>query len=445
MANSAFSAAEAASDKPKLIVLDSPPKQAKQENAALLAKPAEQLSAKADATTTPAAKEEAPKALLLNQLSTASGPASTQSIKPSIDNGDASKFQCNQKLLHGFGLNGLPEASVEAHKHCPNVHRNCCAAADEDLSMDYWKTRDHVNVDRYYRAHSLMINYLLGYAKEGVDLAKKFKATPGKCQEAAIVFEDLNTSRVLIEKILETFKISIKAMATFRTGFYCNICDHTSNSFFHPTNPELTAGNIQISKQTCEVIVRDTIPASYHAVTYLKKLLESLGVLIACESGETENLTFDVDHDEIRKVTQCFEGKDKFSITACESYCGAVKISHPVPMIDGYVDQLYKFFLRFKNNKRSVFKHPELNVFVVSPDFEESAIVSDMGELQIKREFFKNMGIGDVKLENFQTTVNEIGGANLWDNMVGRSYYSYMAGAAILKALAALLATFWVM
>lgn len=358
---------------------------------------------------------------------------------------DNQKFVCNQKLLHGYGLDGYAFATVEPHKHCPNIKRNCCSPNDQDLSMDFWKTRDHITIDRYYQAHSLMVSYLLGYAKEGIDLAKKHKEKPGVCGQAAKDFEEINTSRVLIEKILEEFKKSIRAMATLRTGFYCNICDYNALSFFKPSSPDMSKGTVQMSAGTCQTMVRETISASYYAVTYMKKLLESLGTLIGCDSNESEMLTFEVSSSDQNIVKKCFEVKDKFSVEACHGYCGSLKLTEPTEVIDGYIDQLYKFFLRFKKSKKTVFKHPDLNVFVVSPDFEESAIVKDMEELIIRRDFFRPLGVDTVNLNDYNSLANEVGGADLWKSLEHRSYYSFMAGEArvFVAAVVAIFACFW--
>lgn len=427
------------SEKPKVILLDSAPKPS--ELLPPSTETAGPLAAKIEVQKT---KPVTDKVINLDKLDPV--PRDSVSAGPQtqlgVDQG-SNTFTCNQKLLNGFGLNGVPEATVEPHKHCPAIKRNCCTSTDEDLSMDFWKTRDHLNVDRFYRAYSLMISYLLGYAKEGTGLSLKFKTASGVCGQAATDFEDLNTSRVLIEKILGEFKRSIRAMATLRTGFYCNLCDYTTQTFIRANTADFNSGSVQISKATCQTIVEETVPASYYSVTYLKRLLESLGTLINCESGTNEKMTFEVNPEEVRAVTKCFEAKDKFAVTACESYCGAVKLTEPVPLMDGFVDQLYKFFIKFQQSKKKVFQHPDLNVFIVSPDFEESAINSDMEQLMVKKEFFKALGLGQVDMKKFVTSVIEFGGADLWENMRGRTYYSYLAGAGVLRAVAAVLLWFW--
>lgn len=358
---------------------------------------------------------------------------------------DNQKFSCNQKLLHGYGLDGYAFATVEPHKHCPNIKRNCCSQNDQDLSMDFWKTRDHLTVDRYYQAHSLMISYLLGYAKEGTDLSKKHKDKQGVCGNAAKDFEEINTSRVLIEKILDEFKKSIRAMATLRTGFYCNICDYNVLSFIKESSPDMSKGTVQISSTTCQAIVKETVSASYYSVTYIKKLLESLSALIGCESNETEVLTFEIPTSEQEIVKKCFDAKDKFNVESCQGYCGSLKLTEPVSVIDGYIDQLYKFFLRFKKSKKTVFQHPDLNVFVVSPDFEESAIVKDMEELIIRRDFFRPLGVVPVSMREYNSMASEVGGADLWKSLEYRSYYSFMAGEVrlLVGAIVAIFACFW--
>lgn len=351
------------------------------------------------------------------------------------------KFQCNQKLLHGFGLNGFADATVETHKYCPNIQRNCCTATDQDLTMSFWKTKDHKNVERYYRAHKLMVTYLLGFAQEGDALSKKFKGTPGVCGEAATQFEELNTSRVLVEKILDSFNRSIKKMVTLRTGFYCHLCDYNVQNFLQASTPDMALGSFQLSVQSCESLTQDTIVASYYAVTYLKKLLESLGALIGCQAGDKEVLTFNVDPEEAKAVIKCYEAKDKFSVTACDSYCGAMRLTRPVPMIDGFVDELFKFFTRFKNNKLKVFQNPNLNVFLLSPDFEESAVSVDMAGLKERRDFFRTVGVGQVELAQFKSATNEVGGASMWTSLHNRLYYSYLGTAT--RLVASVLALSW--
>jgi hypothetical protein len=435
---------------PKLIVLDSSPTQ-------------KDLKVTVDAAQEKDALVPASK----NEITVEKGKPDTQNLinwkkldpsrqPPYVEDPDESKktppvgsdkFQCNQKLLHGFGLNGYAEATVATHKFCPNIQRNCCTGVDQELTMSFWKTKDQKNVERYYRAHKLMVSYLLGYAQEGDALSKKFKGTPGVCGEAATQFEELNTSRVLIEKILDSFNRSIKKLATLRTGFYCHLCDYNVQTFLQASTSDMSVGSFQMSAQSCQSLAQETIVASYYAVTYLKKLLESLGALIGCHAGDKETITFNVAPEEVKAVVKCYEAKDKFNIVACDSYCGALRLTKPVPMLDGFVDEFHKFFIRFKNNKMKVFQQPNLNVFLLSPDFEESAVGIDMTALQERKDFFRTVGVGEISLDEFKASANEVGGASMWESLHNREYFSYLAGSATivrLLGLAVVLLAVWV-
>lgn len=350
------------------------------------------------------------------------------------------KFPCNQKLLDGFGLNGYPDATVNAHKYCPSITRNCCTNVDQDLTMNFWKSRDQNNVDRYFRAQKLMISYVLGYAQEGEKLARAYKDAKDECGQAAAEFMKLDTSRLLIEKMLDEFHRSVRTMATVRTGFYCHLCDYNVQSFLQASTSDMSSGALQVSAESCQSMVNGGISASYYSVTYLKKYLESMGTLIGCKAQEKEKLVFEVSPADVASASSCFETKDRFSIDACMSYCSAFKLTRPAPLLDGYVEQIYKFFQRFFRNKSKVFQQPELNVFLLSPGYEESAVQADMLLLAENKEFFRTMGIGSLNLDNFKTSPSRTGGASLWKSLEYREYYSYLAGTGLVRAaLAAVL------
>lgn len=347
------------------------------------------------------------------------------------------KFPCNQKLLDGFGLNGFPYATVNQHKYCPSIVRNCCNLIDQDLTMNFWKSRDQNNIDRYYRAQKLMVSYLLGYAQEGETLAKAFKDTSGVCGEAAKDFLKLDTSRLLIEKMLDEFNKAVKTMATLRTGFYCHVCDYNVQSFLQPNSQDMSGGSFQMSASSCQALVSGTISASYYSVTYLKRYLESMGTLIGCKAEEKDKLVFEVTQEDSNSANKCFNSKDNFSLDACDSFCGAFRLARPTPLLDGYVEQLFKFFQRFVHNKSKVFQQPELNIFLLSPGYEESAVQADMLVLKDQKDFFKTMGIGSLDLNNFKTSASKAGGAAVWTSLEYRHYYSYLAGSALARAAVA--------
>ena len=99
-------------------------------------------------------------------------------------------------------------------------------------------------------------------------------------------------------------------------------------------------------------------------------------------------------------------------------------ITEPIYEIDGFIHQIFKFWDRFQKVKEKVFKHPELNPYVVSMDYEESAVRANMDILKERDVFYPTTGINELDLSyyTFKTTNEE--GMDAWTTMDKNKYES---------------------
>jgi len=354
------------------------------------------------------------------------------SISEKTDIGDKAapgnpNFACNVNILQSYGFRGQPQASVDRNKQCPSIRRNCCTADDAEVAKEMWETNNIFRVEAWYQTYKFMVNYLLGYAQEADILALNYLDRNDICGDAARTIKGMNIGLTVIKNVQKAFAKSIRTLVNIRTGFYCHLCDYSSQSFILSNSRANSEGSMVISKKTCMRLATDVAPASFYSVTYLKTLVESMSVLVGCKKKLTEVLTISVEANDESMIKSCFEAQNDFSRLACDSFCGSLKFTVPVSAIDGYVQDLYPIFHRIKNFKSSVFTYPQLNVFSVSLDFEEKAVRNNFQDfLKADSRFYVHMGAGSVDFTTFTTSVAEAGGMPVFEVLQDRLFYSYL-------------------
>lgn len=339
-------------------------------------------------------------------------------------------FVCNQRLLKIYGLQGNSAATVEPHKFCPAIKRNCCSITDQNISMEYWNTWNQFMVDKYYESYIMMTNFILGYAQEGLSLSKEFETGSEKCKKASAAFEKLNSENEMIRQVRDAIQQKVRTLATLRSGFYCHLCDQHSQLFFQGENNQFVKGNVTISRNACRRLVRGTITGTYYDMNFIKPLVEIMSTLIGCKLNDDVDLVYEVNENKEKEVADCFFSSTGKSVKACEDYCSHLKFTKPDDGIDGSLTQLYKFYNRFYLAREKVFKYPEMNVMVTSMSFEIAAVRANMINLSKNSNFYDTVGAEFDNLGNFNTRVRKIG-MKTWQVMSNRKYISYLTSGIL--------------
>ena len=380
------------------------------------------------------------------QVLQASRPRAPSSRSPPTQRKLASAPTCNQEIMISYGLTGSNTPSSTAHKYCPTITSNCCTPDDVENTMTIWNSEHRPRIERYYEVYLYSVKYILGFSTEVTNLATIFEKSENiDCKNTAVEFKKMNMNPKIIQEIYKSFVISLEKMGSIRKGFFCTLCDATTQtqlSDYWSIVNLFYRDRIYYSRDFCRSLVDYTIRASYFTVYYLKTFAESSAKLINCKVNNTTRLTFDVDFWTTQQVKNCYYYKTKYFFFFCERYCEKFHLVKPSDILDGNLPQLKKFVDHIKLNREKAFDYPDNNILMDGVSYEE-VYLDEHFDNAIKTEVFIKTSIDRVDLEKFKTDVVYTGGMNPWSS-VDKSRYSIILAKVPLIQIAVTLFLFFV-
>jgi len=382
--------------------------------------------------------------------------AATQTSKPTTTSSSVSVstggLTCNQEMMTSYGFQGLSAPSKKLHQFCPSVQNNCCSEDDVELSMKLWNNDAMRKIEAYYETYLYSLKYLLGFVYE-VDLIseKLLDSDRSACRHAAKEFKTLNINREIAKEIFKAFVESLEQMAEARRGFYCVLCDATTQSqlkdFWAITNV-FYQDRVYFNQQFCQQIVEHTIRGAYYEIFYLKRYLELATQLMSCQmdKSDIDDLEYDVPYWNSQQIKNCYYFKNKYFFFFCENYCEKFHLTKANPNFDGNLEELHKFVKFFTENRKEAFYSPNDNFLMGGLGSKEEYLKENYREFitnKANRVFYKAV-TKQVQLDEFSTDILVQGGFNPLDSVRGSLYPISLAGQSIWYAsLIMLMFAFW--
>lgn len=357
----------------------------------------------------------------------------------------ASNTPCNQEMMLAYGLEGHSNSQGNVHAYCPNVKDNCCNADDADRSMRYWLSEGERKLEAYYEAYLYSLKYVLGFAAEVSKLAKDLdeEEQSSDCRDAARDYKKMNWNPEIVKEIFSSFVEALEAMGSLRKGFYCILCDVTTQAklkdYMAITNV-VYGDRIYFNKDFCQELVDSTIRAAYYQVYYLKRYLQNATKLMSCKTGNREIPEYEISYWTRKKVELCYQFKNKHMFFYCEDYCENFHLTRGSHVLDGNVKQLTDFVEYFKENRGKAFFDSSNNFLLGSLGYVEEFIFDNIDRPGDDLVFMRATTT-IVQLDKFQTDVLYSGGFNPFDSTENSVYPLILASQNILQAaLASVLA-----
>lgn len=351
---------------------------------------------------------------------------------------------CNNEMMSSYGLEGLPKPSTTGHEMCPSITHNCCSADDSRKSMEYWMTDSMRKIEAYYETYLYSIKYLLGFSYEVDQLASHFIANEegGSCKRAAEEYKTMNINRAVSKQIFRSFVETLEHMANIRRGFYCVLCDATTQSrlkdYWSITNV-FYSDRMYYNQEFCQELVERTIRGAYYEIFYLKRYSQLTTTLMKCSMNSTDTtpITYDISYWNTQQVKNCFYYKDKYFFFFCEGYCERFHITKATSLMDGNLDQLKKFVRFVAANRKDAFYNPGDNFMLGGVGWEEGYMEENFQEFEKNPEnavFFKSV-TNEVQLDKFETDILIDGGFNPMDSVEGSLYPIQLASQNIISSI----------
>ena len=252
------------------------------------------------------------------------------------------KRVCIRQLVETYNLSSYAEARPMNMYICPRMEYSCCSVYDQFLMFTHWKKVIRKKLTKYYKS----INDKILHTKELVEeiqkldlggLIDRLKITDKKKRRIKTKYEYLKTKNidVLLEKLMGLHNDNSKYLMTFRSAFYCSICDWESHAFF-----DLKNKLIHISEESCGDLAENTINFSYILNVVVAPLLIDLTEItgnFSLSSTEPPSEIKDFRHlkKEVKKCGSAFRngtGGGK----VCKKYCGYYNFNSNSPVIEGY-------------------------------------------------------------------------------------------------------------
>ena len=183
---------------------------------------------------------------------------------------DSQIMACNLPLLQAFGLQGLPSPR-QGSVVCTSVQNNCCSKPDELFIHKLYNKVQHASFKtRYanYVANLEAIGTILAVVSSGSvnGTLTFFNSTP----LSQPVFLTLNTTwtqllqynvtniLLLLQNATANLTETGKEVRRMRSGFYCELCDYTTNMAVNFGSQSIT-----LSKAFCSTLVNNYFSALY--------------------------------------------------------------------------------------------------------------------------------------------------------------------------------------
>lgn len=387
--------------------------------------------------------------------------SSTKSIKRLLEASNTSsgnvqvssgELTCNQEMMTSYGFQGLSEPSKKMHQFCPSVTTNCCSEDDVELSMKLWNNDAMRKIEAYYETYLYSLKYILGFAYEVDLLAEQFlDSERSTCKNAAKEFKTLNINREIAKEIFKAFVESLEKMAETRRGFYCVLCDATTQSrlkdYWAITNV-FYQDRVYFNQEFCKDLVEHTIRGAYYEIFYLKRYAEISTILMSCQMGRKsiEEIEYDVPYWNTQQVKNCYYFKNKYFFFFCENYCERFHLTRANSNFDGNIEQLQKFVKFFTENRDAAFYSPSDNFLMGGLGWKEEYLEENFKEFNSNENnkiFFKSV-TSQVRLEDFATDILLEGGFNPLESTKGSLYPIHLAGTSIWSlSFMVLILSFW--
>jgi hypothetical protein len=342
-------------------------------------------------------------------------------------------------MMLAYGIEGHSKSEANVHPYCPAVKDNCCTPDDAQVSMRYWLSSGSRNIEQYYETYLYALKYLLGFAQEVNKLSEELDKPdkPGNCRDAAQDFKKMNWNPQLVKEIYKTFIEALEAMGDVRKGFYCVLCDVTTQNRlrdYWAISNVFYQDRIYFNREFCEELVDYTIRASYYQAFYLKRYLNNAVELMSCKSGIKEYPEYEVSYWTRKEVELCYQFKNKQLFFFCENYCENFHLTRGNHILDGNVDQLVNFVRYFKENKDNSFFDSDNNFLLGSIGYVEEIILENNEKASKDLVFFRAT-TSNVQLNKFKTDVLYTGGFNPFDSTEGSLYPLNLASSKIFNVM----------
>lgn len=375
-----------------------------------------------------------------------------ESAPKSITEVSTGELTCNQEMMTSYGFEGLSTPSKEINKFCPNMTNNCCSEEDVDLSIKLWHNDSMRKIEAYYETYLYSLKYVLGFAYEVNLLAEEFlESDRSTCKHAANEFKTLNINREIAKEIFRTFVESLEKISEARRGFYCVLCDATTQSrlkdYWAITNV-FYQDRMYYNQEFCKELVEHTIRAAYYEIFYLKRYSELTTTLMSCRMGQKsiKEIEYEVPYWNSQQIKNCYYFKNKYFFFFCENYCEKFHLTKANSNFDGNLDQIQKFVKFIAEHREDAFYSPSDNFLMGWLSGKEDYMKENFEEFNSNdsnRIFFKSV-TSQVQLENFETDVLVEGGFNPFDSAKGSLYPITLASVWVSKVTGLMvLMAFW--
>lgn len=359
-------------------------------------------------------------------------------IIPTLGPVDAS-FECKVDLLSAYGLTGLATPHNVPLSNCPYIKQTCCSATDDELTEKLWESNKET-IEQQYNVYMSVTRYLLGFVNQASRLAyEQSSSTNSDCKMASSDFIALNLNNGTAKEITQSISDSILALGNYRKGFYCAICDasmHSDLNDYWTIDNGSFQNNIYYSKDWCTDLVNRTIASSFNVVSYVKRYVENLGMLVNCKTGNSLKPQINFDYLMRQSVKNCFYFRNRYFFFYCSSYCKHFDLVKKNPLIDGNLKDFKPIFELVSKGRKLAFDDSEDNSLVMWSIKEEELYLENNFDLAIQKNvFFEAETNSKFDLSKFETEVVLLNGINLWDSVNHNSYPISLKSISIINRL----------
>ena len=288
------------------------------------------------------------------------------------DANSLANMSCNLVLLNAFGLKGLSSPRTGSVV-CGSVKNNCCQKVDELFIHKLYSTKQKLKFDKRYSSYmesmpaipTILSTTYTGNVNGTIKFFNSTVLTKPLVSKLTSLWNltanyNVTNALIMLQNATENLTKVGKRVGRIRSGFYCTLCDYSTNQAV-----DFNAKTITVSQSFCTSLVSEYLFPLYVKFNVIYPYLIFLNDFAFLATNQTLFGTNN-DRNEIIRIqlilTACLGSKT--ATANCTAFCTEFKLDEASVLFDGDATIMATYVSNFNSNFPSLMSaEPSATIF----------------------------------------------------------------------------------
>lgn len=267
-------------------------------------------------------------------------------------------MSCNLVLLNAFGLKGLSSPRTGSVV-CGSVQNNCCQKVDELFIHKLYSTKQKLKFDKRYSSYmesmpaipTILSSTYTGNVNGTIKFFNSTVLTMPLVSNLTTLWNltanyNVTSALIMLQNVTENLTKVGKRVGRIRSGFYCTLCDYSTNQAV-----DFNAKTITVSQSFCTSLVSEYLFPLYVKFNVIYPYLIFLSDFAFLATNQTLFGTNN-DRNEIIRIqlilTACLGSNT--TTANCTAFCTEFKLDEASVLFDGDATIMATYVSNFNSN-----------------------------------------------------------------------------------------------